>query len=38
MDQFTLVILVQIVEQVQMGVLSAGDSEALSSIERPAFS
>ena len=37
-DHFTLVILVQIVEQVQMGVLSAGNFKALSSIERPAFS
>ena len=37
-NHFTLVILVLIVEQIQMGVLSAGDSEALPSIERPAFS
>ena len=37
-DHFTLVILVQIVEQVQMGILSVGNSKALPSIERPAFS
>ena len=37
-DRFTLVVLVQTVKQVQMGILSAGNSEALSSIERPAFS
>jgi hypothetical protein len=37
-DQFMLVTLIQIVEQVQMGILSARNSKALSSIERSAFS
>ena len=38
-DHFTtLVILVQIVKQVQMGILSAGNITALPSIERPTFS
>ena len=36
-DHFMLVELIQIVKQVQMGILSAGNSKALSSIERPAF-
>ena len=35
---FTLVILVQIVKQVPMGILSARNSKALFSTERPAFS
>jgi hypothetical protein len=37
-DHFMLVLLVHIVEQVQMGILSAGNSKALSSIERLVFS
>ena len=37
-DHFTLVELIQIVKQVQMGILSAGNFKALPSIERPAFS
>ena len=37
-DHFTHVTFVQMVEQVQMGILSAGNFKALSSIERPAFS
>ena len=37
-DHFTLVILVQIVKQVPMGILSVGNSKAVSSIERPALS
>jgi len=37
-DHFTLVILVQIVKQVSLGILSVGNSKALLSIERPAFS
>jgi hypothetical protein len=36
--QFTFVVLVQIVKQVSMGILSVGNSKALSSTERPAFS
>ena len=37
-DHFTAVILIQIVEQVPMGILSAGNSKELSSTERPAIS
>jgi hypothetical protein len=37
-DQFMPLTLVQIVEQVQMGILSAGNITTLPSIERPAFS
>ena len=37
-DHFTLVELIQIVKQVQMGILSAGNITALPSIERPTFS
>ena len=37
-NHFTHVTFVQMVEQVQMGILSVGNSEALSPIERPAFS
>ena len=37
-NHFTIVILVIIVEQIQMGILSVGNSKALPSIERPAFS
>ena len=37
-NQFLLAVLVQTVKQVQMGILSAGNFKALSSIERPAFS
>ena len=37
-DHFTLVELIQIVKQVQMGILSAGNFKALPSIERPTFS
>jgi hypothetical protein len=36
--QFTFVVFVQIVNQVSMGILSVGNSKALSSTERPAFS
>ena len=37
-DEFALVILVQIIKQVPLGVLSIGNFKALSSIERPTFS
>ena len=37
-DHFTAVIFIQIVEQVPMGILSAGNFTALSSTERPAIS
>ena len=37
-NHFTIVILVIIVEQIQMGILSVGNSKALPSIVRPAFS
>ena len=37
-DHFMVVIIVEIVKQVPMGVLSVGNSKAMSSIERPAFS
>ena len=37
-DEFALVILVQIIKQVPLGVLSIGNFKALSSIECPAFS
>ena len=37
-DHFMVAVVVEIVKQVPMGVLSVGDSEAMSSIERPTFS
>ena len=37
-DHFTFIILIQVVEQVPMGILSIGHSKALPSIERPAIS
>jgi hypothetical protein len=37
-DLLTIVIAIQIVEQVQMGILSVGNSKTMSPIERPAFS
>jgi hypothetical protein len=37
-NHYTRLILVQIVKQVPLGILSAGDPKALSSIERPALS
>jgi hypothetical protein len=37
-DRFTLVVLVQIIKQVSVGILSAGSSEELFSIKRPAVS
>jgi hypothetical protein len=37
-NYFTRLMPVQIVKQVPLGILSAGDPKALSSIERPALS
>ena len=37
-DHFLVVIVVEIVKQVPMGILSVGNSKAMSPIERPAFS